>query len=73
MNENVKQLISFFGGQTPAGDALGVSQGTVSGWLRNTHGMDAVNALKAEKISGGALVAVELCPRLKQLDEVKAA
>jgi len=67
MNEHIRQLIDFFGTQLATAEALGASQATVSGWLNNAHGMNAVTALKAERLTGGKIKAEDLCPRLKTL------
>jgi len=68
MGEKIKELIVFFGGQRQTAGALGVSQATVSGWLNQLHGMNPVTAMKAERLSGGKIVASDICPRLKELD-----
>jgi DNA-binding transcriptional regulator YdaS (Cro superfamily) len=60
----IQQLIEHFGGQVKTAVTLGVKQPTVSGWLRCDHGMSAVTALKAEKLTGGQFKAVDLCPKL---------
>ena len=60
----IEQLIKHFGGQVKTASSLGVKQPTVSGWLRCDHGMSAVTALKAEKLTNGEFKAVELCPKL---------
>jgi len=65
-----ERLVKHFEGQDLTAEALGVKQGTVSGWVRGKHGMSPVTALTAEQVTGGAFLAVELCPALKR---VKAA
>lgn len=67
MNEGIKTLIAFFGGQNNTAEALGVSQATVSGWLNNAHNMNPVTAMKAERITGGKILAADICPRLREL------
>lgn len=62
-----ERLVAHFGTQEKTGSALGVDQATVSGWVREKHGMSAVVALKAEQITGGAFRAVELCPALERV------
>ena len=59
-----QRLVKYFGTQQKAAEALGLDQGTVSGWVRGKHGMSPVSALKAEAITGGEFKAVELCPDL---------
>jgi|AntRauTorcE11897_2_1112592.scaffolds.fasta_scaffold34377_2 DNA-binding transcriptional regulator YdaS (Cro superfamily) len=68
MKLKITELIEFFGTQEKTAKALGASQVTVSGWLNGLHGMHPVTAMKAEKLTGGKILAVDLCPRLKELD-----
>jgi len=63
-NTLIESLISHFGGQVKTADALGVSQPTVSGWLRDAHGISAITALRAQNLSDHKFKAVELCPAL---------
>ena len=60
----VDLLIQHFDGQTNTAAKLGVKQPTVSGWVTGRHGMSEGTALKAEKLTGGKVKAVALCPRL---------
>lgn len=60
-------LIEFFGTQQKTADALQVDQGTVSGWIRGRHGMSAVTALRAERVTEGRFKARELCPALNDV------
>lgn len=63
----VKNLIKYFGNQKAVGEALGTSQVAVSNWLKNKNRIDVVRALKAEKLTNGAVKATDLCPRLKEV------
>ncbi|OOR83900.1 transcriptional regulator [Moraxella canis] len=65
----IEKLISEFGSQTKLAKAIGVEQGTVTGWLYQKHGVKELNALKIEKITNGKFRAVDLCPRLAELDK----
>lgn len=65
MDSPVARLIKHFGTQAKTAQALGVKQGTVSGWATGRHGVSEVHALIAEKLTSGAVKAVELCPRLE--------
>lgn len=67
--EPAERLIKHFGGQVKTGNALGVKQGTVNGWLNMKHGVSSINAQKAERLTGGIVKAVELCPALSELEE----
>lgn len=69
--EPVQRLINFFGSQVKAGSALGVKQGTITGWLNNKHGISPFNAQKAEILTGGTIKASELCPKLLELTGIE--
>ncbi|MBY6111185.1 helix-turn-helix domain-containing protein [Halomonas sp. DP1Y21-3] len=64
MESPISRLIKHFGTQERTAEALGVSQASVSGWSSGKHGISELHALKAERLTGGAVTAVELCPRL---------
>ncbi|MCY1421476.1 hypothetical protein D9M71_371340 [compost metagenome] len=68
-----QDLVDYFGTQTKTAERLGVDQGTVSGWVREKHGMSAVTALRAEAETEGKFKAVDLCPALKRAEKPKAA
>jgi DNA-binding transcriptional regulator YdaS (Cro superfamily) len=65
-------LVEHFGTQKKAALALGVEQGTVSGWVRQKHGMSPIAALRAEEVTGGKFSAVALWPDLARLDRKPA-
>lgn len=69
-NHVVKNLIANFGSQILLADALGLKQGTITGWLNNKHGISERNALKIEKLTNGKFRAVDLCPRLAELEQI---
>lgn len=64
MTHIYKELVSYLGGQGCTASKLGVSQGTVSGWVRGIHGCSAEVALLAEKVTLGKFPAVLLRPSL---------
>lgn len=64
MKSPTERLIEYFGSQQATADALGVKQGTVSGWARCIHGMSADVALRAEIATAGAVTARELRPSI---------
>lgn len=64
MKSPIQQLIDHFGSQQATADALGVKQGTVSGWFRGVHGVSAEVAIRAEVITKGKVRAIELRPTL---------
>lgn len=57
-------LVGFFGGQVATAKALGVTQGTVSGWIRGIHGCSADVAFLAQAKTDGRFKAEQLRPSL---------
>jgi len=64
MKSPIQRLIDHFGSQQATAAALGVKQGTVSGWSRSVHGVSAEVAIRAEIVTRGVIKAVELRPTL---------
>ncbi|MDG9891229.1 transcriptional regulator [Pseudomonas juntendi] len=64
MKSPIQRLIDHFGSQQATATALGVKQGTVSGWSRNVHGVSAEVAIRAEIVTRGVIKAAELRPTL---------
>ncbi|WP_231421678.1 YdaS family helix-turn-helix protein [Pseudomonas sp. Leaf59] len=62
MNIIYKDLVAFFGTQEVTAEKLKVDQSTVSGWVREKHGMSPVVAKRAEALTGGAFKKESLCP-----------
>lgn len=60
------KLIKHFKTQQATAEALGVKQGSVSGWVRGLHGCSAVIAIRAEKRTNGKIKAEDLCPELRE-------
>jgi DNA-binding transcriptional regulator YdaS (Cro superfamily) len=60
----IEKLIDHFGSQQATATALGVKQGTVSGWVRGIHGVSADVALRAEIATAGKVKSFELRPSL---------
>ena len=67
MTNVFSDLAKFFGGQVATASALGVTQGTVSGWIRGIHGCSADVALLAERKTGGKFLAKQLRPSLAEV------
>lgn len=68
LNLNIyQQLVKHFNSQLATAAALNVDQSTVSGWVRGKHGMSAITAIKAERLTGGAFKATQLCSELSEL------
>lgn len=66
MNTTFEKLVEHFGSQQATAIALGVKQGTVSGWVRGLHGCAAEVAMRAEIITKGAIKARDLRPSIPQ-------
>lgn len=66
--EHYQQLASHFGTQQKLATALGCSQPSVWKWLSGKAYMSAHMALKAERLTHGEIKAVNLCPKLAELE-----
>lgn len=66
----IKKLVDSLGGPTKAAAALGVKQPTVSGWLSGKHGVSAIVAMRAERVTG--IPAAHLCPGMVDLPPAAA-
>src|SRR5690554_3493532 len=64
-----ERLVKHFKGQMKTASALGVEQGTVSGWVRGKHGMSPLTALRAEQLTAGQFKATDLCPSLRSVNQ----
>ena len=67
-----KDLVKHFGGQKLTADALGVSQANISGYVSGRWNMSELAAMRAEKATKGKFKAVELCPSLKEFQDLSA-
>lgn len=68
MAGKISSLINFFGSQVKTGEALGVSQATVSYWLSGSQKVSPEKALLAETITGGAIKASSICDLIAQVE-----
>lgn len=66
MNKIFNDLVKFFGGQVATAKALGVTQGTVSGWVRGIHGCSADMALIIQAKTHGSFAASIIRPSLAE-------
>ena len=73
MDHTIERLIKHFHTQEATAQALGVKQGTVSGWARGKHGISPEVALRAERVTGGTFTAAELCPSVFGPEAAQAA
>lgn len=68
MAQKISELINHFGSQSKTGDALGVSQATVSYWLSGSQKVSPEKALLAETVTGGAIKASSICDLIAQVE-----
>lgn len=68
MAEKISALINYFGSQTKTGEALGVSQATVSYWLSGSQKVSPEKALLVETVTKGAIKASSLCDLIAQVE-----
>ncbi|WP_111894196.1 YdaS family helix-turn-helix protein [Acinetobacter sp. MB5] len=71
-NKIYEELVSHFGGQVNTAFALGIAQPTVSGYLNGRWNMPPIVAIRAEKATFGKFKAVDLCPALKEFENLSA-
>jgi DNA-binding transcriptional regulator YdaS (Cro superfamily) len=64
MTNIFNRLVDYFGGQVATAKALGVTQGTVSGWARGIHGCSADIAFLVQIKTAGQFTAAQLRPSL---------
>lgn len=57
-------IVEYFGGQVATAKSLGVTQGTVSGWVRGIHGCSAEIALLIQDRTSGRFSATTIRPSL---------
>lgn len=72
MKEVLLELIAEYGSQEKLARAIGVKQGTITGWIHGKHGINELNALRIEKMTNGKVKAIDLCPRLAEIEKIKA-
>lgn len=68
MAHKISELINHFGSQSKTGEALGVSQATVSYWLSGSQKVSPEKALLAEIVTLGAIKASSLCDLIAQVE-----
>ncbi|MFW1828062.1 transcriptional regulator [Acinetobacter sp. ULE_I092] len=69
-NKICEELISHFGTQTATAEAIGVNQCTVNGYLNGKWKMSAKVAIRVQKATKGKFKASDLCPSLRELEEI---
>lgn len=70
LQQHYKKLVKFFGTQDMTASQLGVKQPSVQAWISGRSKMSVLSAQKAEKLTNGQFRAVDLCPKLKELEDL---
>lgn len=65
-----QQLVDHFGTQENTAKALDVKQPSVSGWVRGEKKMSELVAVRAQKATKGEFKATDLCPSLKEIENL---
>ena len=65
-----QMLVDHFKGQENTATALQVKQPSVSGWVNGTKNMSEKVAIRAQKVTEGKFKASDLCPSLRELEEI---
>ena len=68
MMEIYQKLVDYFGTQAKTANKLKVKQPSVSAWVIGKTQMSAVTAKRAEKLTNGKFRAIDLCPRLAEIE-----
>ncbi|ENU80617.1 hypothetical protein F975_01671 [Acinetobacter sp. ANC 3789] len=72
MEKIYQKLVDYFGGQIATATALAISQSTISGYVSGRWNMSEKVAFRAEKATLGKFKAVDLCPSLKEFQDLIA-
>lgn len=70
-NQIIDDVIEFFGSQTKLAKILGLKQPAISNWRKKRNGIGHINAQKIEILTNGKFKAVDLCPRLAEIEQLK--
>lgn len=70
MQQEISEVIAHFGTQGKTAQALGCSQTTIFKWLHGKMNITPIYAIKVEKITNGKFKATDLCPKLKELENL---
>lgn len=65
-----QKLVEHFGTQESTALALEVKQPSVSGWVRGEKKMSEHVAVRAQKATKGEFKATDLCPSLKEIENL---
>lgn len=67
-----EEIVSHFGSQSSTAKALGVSQPSVYSWVKGLTEMSEKVAIRTQKVTEGKFKAADLCPSLKELEEINS-
>lgn len=67
-----QELVKHLGGQKASAKALLVSQPNISGYVSGRWNMSERVAIRAEKVTCGKFKAADLCPTLKEFQQLTA-
>lgn len=70
MHQEISKVIAHFGTQGKTAKALGCSQTTIFKWLHGKMNITPLYAIKVEKLTNGKFKASDLCPKLKELENL---
>lgn len=68
-----EEIVSHFGSQSSTAKALGVSQPSVYSWVKGLTEMSERVAIRTQKVTEGKFKAADLCPSLKELEEINSS
>lgn len=71
MQQKYQKVVDYFGSQIKTAQKIGIKQSSVHAWLSGRAKMSATNALKIEKLTNGKFKAVDLCPCLAEIEQIK--
>lgn len=70
MQQDISEVIAHFGTQGKTAKVLGCSQTTIFKWLHGKMNITPIYAIKVEKLTNGKFKAADLCPKLKELENL---
>ncbi|HGF9306042.1 helix-turn-helix domain-containing protein [Acinetobacter baumannii] len=70
MQNLYSELVKHFGTQELAAQAIGVKQSTINGYLKGKWNMSEKVAIRTQKVTEGKFKAADLCPSLRELEEI---
>ncbi|MFW2080671.1 Cro/CI family transcriptional regulator [Acinetobacter guillouiae] len=68
-----EDIVTHFGSQSSTAKALGVSQPSVYSWVKGLTEMSEKVAIRTQKVTDGKFKASDLCPSLRELEEINSS